>query len=222
MDYLEQKTVLMSLKRFLICSFCVVLIVGCSQNQENLPYYNTADFTPIFLSNLQSFEKVVPHKIEDFILTNEKGELFGSENLKGKIHVANFIFTSCTNICPKMTTNMGVIEEEFKNNIDVSLVSFTVTPWLDSPEVLNRYKEESTLNSENWHFLTGNKADIYSIARKSYFAEEEIGFTKDSTDFLHTEHFLLIDEYLRIRGIYNGTLGLEMEQLIKDIHLLKK
>ena len=94
MDYLEQKTVLMSLKRFLICSFCVVLIVGCSQNQENLPYYNTADFTPIFLSTLQSFEKVVPHKIEDFILTNEKGELFGSENLKGKIHVANFIFTS--------------------------------------------------------------------------------------------------------------------------------
>ena len=114
MDYLEQKTVLMSLKKFLICSFSIILIVGCSQNQENLPYYNTADFTPIFLSTLQSFEKVVPHKIEDFILTNEKGELFGSENLKGKIHVANFIFTSCTNICPKMTTNMGVIEEEFK------------------------------------------------------------------------------------------------------------
>ena len=87
---------------------------------------------------------------------------------------------------------------------------------------MNRYKNEFTLNSENWHFLTGDKYKIYSLARKSYFAEEEIGFTKDSTDFLHTEHFLLVDKGLRIRGIYNGTLGLEMEQLIEDILLLNK
>ena len=121
-----------------------------------------------------------------------------------------------------MTTNMVEVEKKFQNNPNVNLVSFTVTPWLDSPEVLNRYKKEFTLNSENWHFLTGDKNKIYSLARKSYFAEEEIGFTKDSTDFLHTEHFLLVDESLRIRGIYNGTLGLEMEQLIEDILLLNK
>tara|TARA_Y100000991_G_C21648934_1_gene211551 strand:- start:98 stop:451 length:354 start_codon:yes stop_codon:yes gene_type:complete len=117
---------------------------------------------------------------------------------------------------------MGLVEKEFENNPEINLVSFSVTPWLDTPDVLNRYKKDFTLNSNNWHFLTGKKSEIYTIARSSYFAEEEIGFTKDSTDFLHTEHFLLIDPQLRIRGIYNGTLGLEIEQLIKDINLLKK
>ena len=121
-----------------------------------------------------------------------------------------------------MTTNMVEVERKFENHDDVNLVSFTVTPWIDSPDVLKRYKEEFTLNSKNWHFLTGKKSELYSLARKSYFAEEEIGFTKDSTDFLHTEHFLLVDKGFRIRGIYNGTLGLEMQQLIKDIELLKK
>ena len=216
---LALKTVQMFLKRFLTCS--LLFILSCNSPNQ-LPYYNSPDFEPVFLENISSLEKKITHKIEDFVFTDNNGNSFGSKDLKGKIHVANFIFTSCTHICPKMTTNMVEVEKKFQNNPGVSLVSFTVTPWLDSPEVLNRYKKEFTLNSKNWHFLTGDKNKIYSLARKSYFAEEEIGFTKDSTDFLHTEHFLLVDENLRIRGIYNGTLGLEMEQLIKDIYLLKK
>ena len=121
-----------------------------------------------------------------------------------------------------MTTNMTEIEKAFKDDSTVQIVSFTVTPWIDNPDLLKRYKEEYTMNSSNWNFLTGNKNKIYDLARKSYFAEEEIGFTKDSTDFLHTEHFILVDKKLRIRGVYNGTLRLEVEQLIKDINLLKK
>jgi len=220
MDCLAQKTVQMFLKRFLICS--LLFILSCNNPTNQLPYYNSPDFTPIFIKNSVQLEKTITHKIEDFAFTDNNGNRFGSKDLRGKIHVANFIFTSCTHICPKMTTNMVEVEKKFQNNPNVNLVSFTVTPWLDSPEVLNRYKKEFTLNSENWHFLTGDKNKIYSLARKSYFAEEEIGFTKDSTDFLHTEHFLLVDKSLRIRGIYNGTLGLEMEQLIEDIILLKK
>ena len=222
MAYLEQKTAQMFLKKFLICSVIFFGLFACNNLDESLPYYNTANFEPIFLKNNESIEKSITHKIESFTLLNQDGVDFGSENLKGKIHVANFIFTSCTHICPKMTTNMTAVEKEFLDDSELSLVSYTVTPWIDSPEVLKRYKEEFTQNSNNWNFLTGKKAEIYSIARKSYFAEEEIGFTKDSTDFLHTEHFLLVDKSLRIRGIYNGTLGLEMEQLIKDINTLKK
>ena len=222
MVYLEQKTAQMFLKKFLVCSIFLFVLFACNNLDESLPYYNTANFEPIFLKNNESVEKSIPHKIESFTLLNQDGVDFGSENLKGKIHVANFIFTSCTHICPKMTTNMTAVENEFLDDSELSLVSYTVTPWIDSPEVLKRYKEEFTQNSNNWIFLTGKKAEIYSIARKSYFAEEEIGFTKDSTDFLHTEHFLLVDKSLRIRGIYNGTLGLEMEQLIKDINTLKK
>ena len=156
------------------------------------------------------------------MFTNQNEEDFGSMDLVGKIHVANFMFTSCTNICPIMTTNMTKIENEFENDEGVQLVSFTVTPWIDSPELLKRYKKEFTQNSSNWNFLTGDKKKIYKLARESYFAEEEIGFTKDSSDFLHTEHFLLVDKKLRIRGIYNGTLKLEMMQIIEDIKTLKK
>ncbi len=112
-----------------------------------------------------------------------------------------------------MTTNMTKIENEFQNDEDVQLVSFTVTPWIDNPNLLKRYKKEFTLNSSNWNFLTGDKRN---------FAEEEIGFTKDSSDFLHTEHFLLIDKKMHIRGIYNGTLQLEMRQIIDDIKTLKR
>ena len=222
MACLELKIVRMYLKRFSICSSLFFILFSCDRNDVELPYYNSPSFDPIFLNHDDSVEKLVSHKIEDFVLINERGNYFGSKNLQGTIHVANFIFTSCTHICPKMTTNMVEVERKFKNNSDVNLVSFTVTPWLDSPDVLKRYKEEFTLNSKNWHFLTGEKNEIYTLARKSYFAEEEIGFTKDSADFLHTEHFLLVDKNFRIRGIYNGTLSLEMEQLIKDIDILKK
>ena len=222
MACLELKIVQMYLKRFSICSFLFFILFSCNRNEAEIPYYNSPSFDPIFLHQNEPIEKVVSHKIEDFVLINEKGNSFGSKNLIGKIHVANFIFTSCTHIWPKMTTNMGLVEKEFENNPEINLVSFSVTPWLDTPDVLNRYKKDFTLNSNNWHFLTGKKSEIYTIARSSYFAEEEIGFTKDSTDFLHTEHFLLIDPQLRIRGIYNGTLGLEIEQLIKDINILKK
>ncbi len=222
MACLELKIVRMYLKRFSICSSLFFILFSCNRNDVELPYYNSPSFDPVFLNHDDSVEKLVSHRIEDFVLINERGNYFGSKNLQGTIHVANFIFTSCTHICPKMTTNMVEVERKFQNNSDVNLVSFTVTPWLDSPDVLKRYKEEFTLNSKNWHFLTGEKNEIYTLARKSYFAEEEIGFTKDSADFLHTEHFLLVDKNFRIRGIYNGTLSLEMEQLIKDIDILKK
>ncbi len=203
--------------RFYKVLFIFYLFISCNNEGEQLPFYISPDFTPTFEE-----PKTGSHKIKSFVFTNQDSLPFGSDNLKGKIHIANFMFTSCTNICPIMTTNMTEVEKMFANNQNIQLVSFTVTPWIDNPGLLKRYKQEFTMNSSNWNFLTGNKSDIYRLARKSYFAEEEIGFTKDSTDFLHTEHFLLVDKTMRIRGIYNGTLRLEMQQLIKDIHLLNK
>ena len=203
--------------RFYKVLFIFYLFISCNNEGEQLPFYISPDFTPTFEE-----PKTGSHKIKSFVFTNQDSLPFGSDNLNGKIHIANFMFTSCTNICPIMTTNMTEVEKMFANNQNIQLVSFTVTPWLDNPDLLKRYKQEFTMNSSNWNFLTGNKSDIYRLARKSYFAEEEIGFTKDSTDFLHTEHFLLVDKTMRIRGIYNGTLRLEMQQLIKDIHLLNK
>lgn len=121
-----------------------------------------------------------------------------------------------------MTDNLARVNKAFANDKDVVLLSYSVTPWIDTKDRLKAYKEAKGITNKNWHFLTGDKGRIYNLARQSYFAEEDLGFTKDSTEFLHTEHVLLVDGSGRIRGIYNGTLPLEMEQLINDIFQLKK
>jgi protein SCO1/2 len=115
---------------------------------------------------------------------------------------------------------MKRIEKAFHENNKVELISFSVTPWIDDVRTLKRFSENYEISSANWSLLTGDKESIYSLARKSFFAEESIGYNKDSKEFLHTEHFILIDEKGRIRGIYNGTLPLEADQCIEDIRAL--
>ena len=195
-------------------------MTGC-KNEIILPYYNTPDFTPIFIDDESQANKIISHSISDFEFESDKDIKVSKSTLKNKVHIASFIFTQCGSVCPIMIENLKTLEKKYKNSNDFAMLSFSVTPWIDSPEVLNFYKKEYTQNSNNWYFLTGKKNKIYDLARKSYFAEKDIGFTKDSTDFLHTEHFLLVDKTLRIRGIYNGTLSLEMQHLIEDIKLLK-
>jgi protein SCO1/2 len=119
-----------------------------------------------------------------------------------------------------MTKNFKIVSDSLVTNEEIFLLSYSVTPWIDSPFVLKNYKSANQIKNKNWHFLTGSKSDLYSLARQSYFAEEELGYTKDSTEFLHTEHFILVDKEKRIRGVYNGTLRVEMTQLLEDIHLL--
>jgi protein SCO1/2 len=119
-----------------------------------------------------------------------------------------------------MTENFRRLQQRFIHNDELLLLSFSVTPWIDSVPRLQLFAKKNNVNPGKWHLLTGNKADIYRIARQSYFAEEEMGITKDSTEFLHTEHFLLVDQTGKLRGIYNGTLALETERLMDDIDLL--
>ncbi|WP_338814266.1 SCO family protein [Bernardetia sp. Wsw4-3y2] len=236
MDYLAQKTVKMFQIVFLMLLLGGSLFFISCQNKEknkqeentnstqniNLPYYNTPDFTPIFLDNKAEIDLKIPHKISNFSFLNQDSLLISEKVIEGKTHVANFIFTYCGSICPMMTENMKIVEEQFLDDENVVFLSFSVTPWIDKPHVLKAYTERKEIRNKNWHFLTGDKATIYDLARKSYFAEEDIGFTKDSTEFLHTEHFILVDQNKRIRGIYNGTLPLEMKQLAKDILALKE
>lgn len=226
MGYWEQKIVLTWQTVFLKSSIilCIFLILSCDTKQtqqEKLPYYNTANFTPQFIESDKEVLEKVKHTIGNFEMLDQYGKKITAKNIEGKIHVANFIFTSCGSICPIMTKNMKLVENTFGNDTNMVILSFSVTPWIDNVEKLNDYTKKNQITSKNWHFLTGNKAKIYELARKSYFAEEDLGFTKDSTDFLHTEHVLLIDNTKRIRGIYNGTLTLEIEQLVKDIKVLK-
>lgn len=208
--------------------FLVFLLAGAMYSCDNkrvserLPYYNTPDFTPIFIQHKKDITDSITHQLGNFSFTDQDGKTITQKNIEGKVHVADFIFTSCGSICPKMTANLKAAGDFFKSDTSIVFLSFTVTPWIDSVPVLKRYKKENQIDNPNWHFLTGEQSAIYSLARTSYFAEEDLGFTKDSTQFLHTEHILLIDGAKRIRGIYNGTLKLDIDQLIKDIETLKQ
>jgi protein SCO1 len=220
MDYSALKTVKMYRIVFLLLGSC--LAISCDDEKSStiaLPYYNEPDFTPIFIENKSEVQTKISHKIGDFTFLNEDSLMVSKQNIEGKIHVANFIFTSCGSICPTMTKNMKMVSDSLKN--EVVLLSYSVTPWIDKPSVLKKFKAKNNITNPNWYFLTGNRTAIYQLARQSYFAEEDIGFSKDSTEFLHTEHFILVDKSKRIRGVYNGTLTLEMLQLIDDIKTLK-
>ncbi len=202
----------------------VFIFIQCKpeRNIDLLPYYNTSDFSPLWINDKDSIKILVPHTISNFSFKDQHGAIITRKDVEGKIHVANFFFTTCTSVCPRMTEQLRFVQNKYREDSTIVLLSFSVTPWLDTSEKLKRYAERNDINSKQWHLLTGDKASIYILARKSYFAEESLGFKKDSSDFLHTEHVLLIDDYGRIRGIYNGTLPLETERLVADIEVLRK
>ena len=210
------------LRTLFLFSFSL-LVFSCTKKStvERLPFYNSPDFTPQFYSDLTRAYSQTPHTLPAFNLMDDRGILFTRDSLLGKIHVASFIFTQCGSICPTMVENMKALEPQIQQK-DFLLVSYSVTPWIDSVPVLNKYRKERGLNWPNWKLITGGTSEIYDLARKGYFAEEDLGFTKDSTDFLHTEHLVLMDDSLRIRGVYNGTLALEIQQLSRDIDLLRR
>ncbi|RZK59887.1 MAG: SCO family protein [Pedobacter sp.] len=201
---------------------CICIAISCSEKKKEsrLPFYDSPEFSPKFIDSEEKAKSQITHTISPFSFLDQNGKRITQNNIEGKVHVANFIFTSCGSICPVLTKHMKMVQEAFKDNPDVVILSFSVTPWIDSVPVLKNYAKLNGINSPNWHLLTGDKNEIYTLARKSYFAEEDLGFTKDNTNFLHTEHVLLIDRKKRIRGIYNGTLQLENEQLVKDIEKL--
>ena len=121
-----------------------------------------------------------------------------------------------------MTAQLKRIEKAFPGNPEVKLLSFSVTPWIDDVKTLKKFSEINQISSWNWNLLTGSKDEIYTLARKSFFAEESIGYNKATQEFLHTEHFILVDQRGRIRGIYNGTIPLDADQCIEDMKLLLK
>ncbi len=185
-----------------------------------VPYYNTPDFTPIWPANADGAGRKITHRVADFSFRNQTAAVVTQQTVAHKIQVANFFFTACPSVCPKMTSLLRAVQDTFRHEPRVVLLSFSVTPWLDSVPRLRHYADAKGIQASQWHLLTGNRGQLYTLARRSYFAEEAIGFTRDSTEFLHTEHVILTDPTRRIRGIYNGTQPQEIDQLIGDIRAL--
>jgi len=161
------------------------------------------------------------HTIGSFTLTNQFNETITDSVTKNKIYVADFFFATCQSICPKMSHQLRRVQDTFLSKEDFLILSHTVNPDHDNPEVLRTYGDKYGAIKGKWHLLTGDKKQIYDLARFHYLvnADETEG---EGDLFIHSEFFLLIDKDKRIRGIYDGTDSLQVNQLIKDIRLLDK
>ncbi|MBP6090343.1 MAG: SCO family protein [Crocinitomicaceae bacterium] len=216
-----KKRVLFLMILFVVGVFTAYFISKPS-TEKILPVYNPIDVNE---------EMVDPelarigygHTIGDFSFLDQNGKVFTQEQVKGKVYVVEYFFTTCGTICPKMNAQMQRIQQAYKNSKKVALLSFTVNPETDTVEQLKRYAIDHEANDQQWHFLTGKQEKLYQLARTSFFvlkpAEVE-NQGDEGSDFIHTNNFVLVDQSGRIRGYYDGTSTKEVNQLIKDIQLL--
>lgn len=202
----------------------IVVIIGITiayfmiSKPKPLKIYNPADINPKLVDeSLQGTSK--NHKVGEFSLTDQDGQPVTPIDFEGKIYVTDFFFVTCPTICPKMTDQMLRVYEEFNENSDILLLSHTVMPEEDSVPVLKEYADKFNISSEKWKLVTGDKKQIYDLARKTYFAAVTEG-DGGVDDFIHTENFVLVDKDKRLRGFYDGTSKKDVDRLIKDIYTL--
>jgi len=205
--------------RIFLLALTMLLLNSCKQDKITMPYYNSAEFTPEWITHDDLKTREI-HTIDAFTFRDQSNNLISNKDFDGKIYISNFFFTTCPGICPQMTANMALLQEAYKDDNRIKLISHTVTPWIDTVKQLQRYANEYDVIPEKWHLVTGDKQEIYDLARNAYFAEKEIGLQLSSDDFLHTENFILVDSQRHIRGIYNGTILNEIDRIKRDISTL--
>ena len=188
--------------------------------REVLPIFQPAQINEELVdSTIQHVKKY--HTIADFSLINQNGKTVTQDTYNNKIYIADFFFTTCQTICPIMTDHMVILQNKLKLYPDVMLLSHTVTPEIDSVAQLKKYALNKGVLDSKWNLVTGDKKEIYQLARKSYLAVKSNG-DGGEYDMIHTENFILVDQKKRIRGYYDGTLEEDIESLLNDIDILKK
>ena len=219
------KSLLYKYRKFFIVLilFSVVtisLFYSALKPQKTLPIYNPADVNPELVDSTVQYKSKY-HTIADFSFVNQNGDTITQKNYEGKIYVADFFFTTCGSICPKMSTNLVDVQKAVLNNPKVMLLSHTVFPEVDSVSVLKEYAIKYGVVDSKWNLVTGDKKEIYKMARKSYLAVKQ-GRPDQLYDMVHTENFVLVDQKRRVRGFYDGTNKDEIKRLLEDIDFLCK
>jgi len=182
------------------------------QQGNGLPFYESAEFTP-------RWTRAGDHTIADFSLTSQTGAALTKADLIGHVHVASFMFTACPNLCPRLVEQLKRVADAYRNDDDMRLVSYSVTPGTDTPARLAAFGREHGIDAARWRLVTGDAKEIARLARDSYFADDR-RLNEDAGAILHTEKVLLVDRAGRIRGVYNGSLPYDITRLIGDIRIL--
>ncbi|MDF0707895.1 SCO family protein [Flagellimonas okinawensis] len=197
----------------------VYLFYDALQPEKMLPIYQPSMVDKSLVDSTLHYTKKY-HKVADFSLLNQNGDTITQADYEDKIYVADFFFTTCLTICPIMTKNMGEIQEAVKDDPNIMLLSHSVTPQIDSVAQLKRYALEKGVIDSKWNLVTGDKKQIYELARKSYLAVKNDG-DGGPFDMIHTENFILVDKEKRIRGFYDGTNREDIDRLLADIKILE-
>ena len=219
---------------FLTIGVLSVIILSLFYNalkpEKQLPIYTPAMVNPELVDSLvQHKNNKMEHKIADFSFQNQNNKTITQKDYENTIYVADFFFTTCPTICPIMTDNMVWLQDKIKDMPNVKLLSFSVTPDIDTPEVLRKYADEKGVIDSKWNMVTGDKKNIYYLARQSFLAVKT-ETSGELYDMVHTENFILVDKNGRIRGFYDGT-NLDkdkgdntknMQQLLEDIKWLNE
>ncbi|MFC0781011.1 SCO family protein [Flavobacterium sp. HJSW_4] len=219
------KSLLYKYRKFFIVLivFSVVtisLFYSALKPKKTLPIYNPADVNPELVDSTVQYKSKY-HTIADFSFVNQNGDTITQKNYEGKIYVADFFFTTCGSICPKMSTNLVDVQKAVLNNPKVMLLSHTVFPEVDSVSVLKAYAIKYGVVDSKWNLVTGDKKEIYTMARKSYLAVK-LGRPDQLYDMVHTENFVLVDQKRRVRGFYDGTNKEDVKRLLDDIEFLSQ
>ncbi|MEW7278016.1 SCO family protein [Aquimarina sp. 2201CG1-2-11] len=205
---------------FVLSAIIISIIYSILKPNRILPVYEpNMVHTDLVDSTVQYVRKY--HKIADFRLINQNGKTITQKDYENKIYVADFFFTTCQTICPIMTDHMKEIQNQLQNDHEVLLLSHSVTPQIDSVARLKKYAIQKGVDDAKWNLVTGDKKEIYDLARKSYLAAKSDG-DGGKYDMVHTENFVLIDTRKRIRGFYDGTNPEDIDRLLEDIAVLKK
>lgn len=207
---------------FFIIGVSVTYFLINTPKEKKLPIINPTDVNEEMVDP-ELLRIGIGHTVGNFSFLNQEGKLITQKDVKGKVFVAEYFFTTCGTICPIMNQQMQRVHKVYKNEDNFRILSFTVNPEVDTVEQMKRYAEGHGADSKQWYFLTGTREKLYELARKSFFvlkpAEAENQGDVGS-DFIHTNNFVLVDQQMRIRGYYDGTSEKEVGKLINDIDLL--
>ena len=202
----------------ILSGLIIYLFYNALQPRKKLPVYQPSMVNPELVDSSMQFKRKY-HTISDFSLVNQNGAAITQEHYAGKIYIADFFFTTCPTICPVMTKNMASLQTKIGD--DVLLLSHSVTPQIDSVPQLKKYALEKGVDDQKWNLVTGDKKQIYELARKSYMVVKTDG-DGGPFDMIHTENFVLVDKERQVRGYYDGTKTEDMEKLLEDLAILEE
>lgn len=196
------------------------LLIACDNSKEKLPILGNREAIVKTVDGKQITDTLY-HQIPDFEFINQDSVKITQKDFEGKIYVADFFFTTCPTICPKMKTQMLRIFKKFKDNPQVAIISHSIDPRHDTPAVLKEFSKNLGIQNSMWTMVTGDKAKIYEIGQKSYM----VSATDDPTQpggIVHSGAFILVDKNRHIRGIYDGTEPERVDKLMMDMEVLLK